>query len=105
MQQDIKEIIGKQLCNLIPNPIFISNNEVLYTQYEVYNIITTSWGSLKETKKHPYFFITSLAGTGKTYLAKQIIDYLKSNNKKFLLMAPTGVAAQNVGSETIHFKL
>ena len=108
MQQNIKDIIGKQLCNLIPKPIIISDNEVLNTppdQYEVYNIITTCWGSLKETKKYPHFFITGSAGTGKTYLTKQIIQYLKSINKKFLLMAPTGVAAENVGGETIHSKL
>jgi chromosomal replication initiation ATPase DnaA len=61
-------------------------------------------GFLKE-KKHPFFFITGSAGTGKTYLTKQIINYLKSINKKFLLMAPTGVAAENVGDETIHSKI
>ncbi|GBB89415.1 hypothetical protein RclHR1_01610006 [Rhizophagus clarus] len=103
----MKDIIGKQLCNLIPKPIIISNNEVLNTlqdQYEIYNIINLSWGSLKE-KKHPFFFITGSAGTGKTYLTKQIINYLKSINKKFLLMAPTGIVAENVGGETIHSKL
>ena len=78
VQQDIKEIIGKQLCNLIPKPIIITDNEVLNTpqdQYEVYNIITSSWGSLKKTKKYPFFFITGSAGTGKTYLTKQIVNY------------------------------
>jgi len=108
VQQNIKDIIGKQLYNLISKPIFISNNEVLNTsqdQYEVYNIITTCWGSLNETKKHSLFFLTGSAGTGKTYLTKQVIEYLKSINKKFLLMAPTGVAAENVGGETIHSKL
>jgi ATP-dependent exoDNAse (exonuclease V) alpha subunit len=46
-----------------------------------------------------------LAGTGKTYLTKQIFEYLKSINKRFLLMALTGIAAENVGGETIHSKL
>ena len=78
-QNDIKDIISKQLHNLIPKPIFITDNEVLNTpqdQYEVYNIITSSWGSLKETKKYPFFFITGSAGTEKTYLTKQIVNYL-----------------------------
>jgi polynucleotide 5'-kinase involved in rRNA processing len=85
-QQNIKDVIGRQLCNLIPKPILISSNEVLNTpqdQYEVYNIITTCWGSLKEMKKYPLFFITGSAGTGKTYLTKQITEYLKSINKRF----------------------
>src|SRR5436305_5340537 len=79
VQQDIKEIIGKQLCNLIPKPIIITDNEVLNTpqdQYEVYNIITSSWGSLKETKKYPFFFITGSAGIGNTYLTKKIVNYI-----------------------------
>src|SRR5436190_23880035 len=63
-----------------------------------------SWGPLKE-KMHSFFFITGSAGTGKTYLTKQIVSYLKSINKKFLLLAPTGVAAENVGGETIHSRL
>ena len=74
-------------------------------QYLAYNILTSCWGSIYERKKHPYFFLTGSAGTRKTFLTLQIINYLKSNNKKHLLMAPTGVAAQNVSGKTIYSEL
>lgn len=45
------------------------------------------------------FFITGKAGTGKS----TFIQYLKTHsNKKIALVAPTGVAALNIGGRTIH---
>ena len=44
-------------------------------------------------------FITGKAGTGKSTLLK----YFKANTgKKIIVLAPTGVAAINVGGQTIH---
>ncbi len=51
-----------------------------------------------------HFFITGKAGTGKSHLLR----YLKQNtHKSCVVVAPTGVAALNVGGQTIHslFKL
>jgi len=44
-------------------------------------------------------FITGKAGTGKTTFLKY---YVKKCQKKFVVLAPTGVAALNAGGETIH---
>ena len=44
-------------------------------------------------------FITGKAGTGKTTFIKLI---QAETNKKFLVLAPTGIAAVNVGGQTIH---
>lgn len=44
-------------------------------------------------------FITGKAGTGKTTFVKWIQDKI---NKNFLLLAPTGIAALNVGGQTMH---
>ncbi|MEZ4911205.1 MAG: AAA family ATPase [Saprospiraceae bacterium] len=44
-------------------------------------------------------FLTGKAGTGKSTLLKHIISDL---NKKYILLAPTGIAALNVGGQTIH---
>lgn len=44
-------------------------------------------------------FITGKAGTGKTTFLKY---YVKHCDKKFVVVAPTGVAALNAGGETIH---
>lgn len=52
---------------------------------------------LKDTNES--VFITGKAGTGKSTLLKY---YIKSSNKKFVVLAPTGIAALNVGGQTIH---
>lgn len=44
-------------------------------------------------------FITGKAGTGKSTLLKVIRDSLDSN---YVVLAPTGVAAVNIGGQTIH---
>ena len=44
-------------------------------------------------------FITGPAGTGKTYLLNKIIE---KESKSLLLCAPTGIAAINIGGETLH---
>jgi len=44
-------------------------------------------------------FVTGKAGTGKTTFLKYFVSHC---NKKFVVLAPTGVAALNAGGETIH---
>ncbi|EXX55721.1 Pif1p [Rhizophagus irregularis DAOM 197198w] len=41
-------------------------------------------------------------GTGKTFMIFQIIELLKQRRQDYILMAPTGVAAENIGGKTIH---
>lgn len=55
-----------------------------------------------EVIKTENIFITGGAGTGKTYLLNEIIDHLKKNNKRFLAVAPTGMAAKLLNGSTIH---
>lgn len=52
---------------------------------------------VKETNQS--FFLTGKAGTGKSTFLKYIIDNVKKN---FVVVAPTGIAAVNVGGVTIH---
>ena len=47
-------------------------------------------------------FITGKAGTGKTTVLHEISSKCRSNNKKIVVLAPTGVAAKNAGGVTIH---
>ena len=44
-------------------------------------------------------FITGRAGTGKSTFLKYFCENTK---KQFVLLAPTGVAAVNIGGQTIH---
>lgn len=47
-------------------------------------------------------FLTGKAGTGKSFIVKMFMDELREQGKNFLALAPTGVAANNIGGATIH---
>jgi len=47
-------------------------------------------------------FLTGPAGSGKTYLLKQYIDYLKKNGIGVAVTASTGIAATHMNGQTIH---
>lgn len=52
---------------------------------------------LENTSEH--FFITGKAGTGKSTLLKYFIE---TTRKEVAVLAPTGVAAVNIGGQTLH---
>ena len=45
------------------------------------------------------------ADTGKTFVTLKVVEMLKNKRTNYLLLAPTGVAAQNVSGKTIHSTL
>ncbi len=47
-------------------------------------------------------FLTGAAGSGKTHLLNQYIQYLKENNVKLAITASTGIAATHLQGVTIH---
>ena len=47
-------------------------------------------------------FITGAAGTGKTHLLGDFIEYLEIRDIKPTIVAPTGIAASHLGGQTIH---
>ena len=56
-----------------------------------------AWGVLQHT--HRSVFLTGKAGTGKSTFLK----YIRANTKKkTVVLAPTGIAAVNVGGQTMH---
>ena len=107
LHTNLQEIVGKQLFNLLKQPNPSTNlSSMLFSedQYKIFDILTNNWEK-KEHFKHPYFFLTGSAGTGKSFMIQQIVNFLNSKNTKYLLMAPTGVAAKNVDGQTIHSAL
>ncbi|CAA6803189.1 MAG: putative helicase [uncultured Sulfurovum sp.] len=60
---------------------------------------TTALNILKSGKN---VFITGSAGTGKTYLLRQYIQYLKERRIHPTIVAPTGIAASHLKGQTIH---
>lgn len=57
------------------------------------------WDKVKEGNN---VFLTGKAGTGKTSVAKYVIDNLRKMGKRIVVLAPTGIAANNAGGQTIH---
>lgn len=47
-------------------------------------------------------FLSGKAGVGKSFITKHAIELLEDMGKKVIAVAPTGVAANNVGGQTIH---
>lgn len=47
-------------------------------------------------------FLTGKAGTGKTFIVKDVIERLRKKGKAVIAVAPTGIAANNLGGATIH---
>ena len=47
-------------------------------------------------------YLTGPPGTGKTFLLKVYIAYLKKNHKKVAVTASTGIAATHMNGVTIH---
>lgn len=47
-------------------------------------------------------FLTGSAGTGKTFVINQYIDYLRERGIEPAIVAPTGIAASHIGGKTIH---
>ncbi len=58
--------------------------------------------ALKILKTGQNVFLTGSAGTGKTYLLQEYINYLKSHDVSPAITAPTGVAASHLDGMTIH---
>ena len=47
-------------------------------------------------------FLTGNAGTGKSFVLDQVIDYFDKHDANYAVAAPTGIAAINIGGTTLH---
>lgn len=103
----ISDIIRLQMTILYRTPPIIPQSTISdlpSDQYAALDCLTNKFGPLTRTK-YPYYFLTGAAGTGKSHVAYLFVQFLQQKNLPYLLMAPTGVAAQNVGGKTIHSSL
>ncbi|GBB87368.1 hypothetical protein RclHR1_13810001 [Rhizophagus clarus] len=99
IQQITQEYLHTQQLKL--DAQFNLPNDQLYVISTIKNIL----GPKTQKNKYPYFFITGPAGTGKSFIINLITKDLINKRSKYLLLAPTGVAAQNIGGQTIHSAL
>src|SRR6185312_5097640 len=72
-------------------------------QYRAITVLTNMMGS--RNNQWPYYFLTGSAGTGKSFIIHMFCNHLRHKKIKHLVLAPTGVAAQNIDGLTIHSAL
>jgi PIF1-like helicase/Helitron helicase-like domain at N-terminus len=102
-----KQIIDKQLKQMKIIPPIIPSVAMLNLpddQYKCVDRIIRTLGS-RDRNHYPYFFITGSAGTGKSFVTRFLLNEFERRGDSYLLLAPTGVAAQNIGGSTIHSAL
>ncbi len=58
--------------------------------------------ALKIMKTGVNVYLTGCAGSGKTYVINQYIEYLKAHSIPVAITASTGIAATHIGGQTIH---
>lgn len=57
---------------------------------------------IDKVKEGCNIFLTGKAGSGKSHVTREVIKLLQASGKKIIALAPTGIAANNVGGQTIH---
>lgn len=68
----------------------ISSVKLSVEQDKIFNLLETT---------NDHYYITGKAGTGKSVLLQYFVE---NSGKRIVVVAPTGVAALNVGGQTIH---
>jgi DNA replication protein DnaC len=75
-------------------------------QYLAFSILSEMFDALsRDPSSQRLFFVTGSAGVGKSYLLSAIEQRLQRRRLSFLKLAPTGIAAVNIGGQTIHSAL
>jgi len=103
----LSDIIRMQMTILYRTPPILPQtviSDLPSDQFHALDCLTNKFGPLSR-HNYPYYFLTGAAGTGKSYVANLFVQFLQQKSLPYLLMAPTGVAAQNVGGRTIHSTL
>jgi ATP-dependent exoDNAse (exonuclease V) alpha subunit len=105
--QRLTDIVQKQLLQLnTMNMKAVGEGAALQLegdQYRAYTAVTNSINNSRHTGVH--FFITGPGGTGKSFLLKSLEMWCHRSRQKPLLLAPTGIASNNITANTIHSAL
>jgi ATP-dependent DNA helicase PIF1 len=79
------------------------NDATVVTKCDPSNILNREQQEIvKKISQGKNVIITGSAGTGKSFLVKYLCNEFDKQGKIYRIVAPTGVAAVNVGGQTIH---
>ena len=110
----ISDIVTSQLHNLHPSQLLQAAYEddgfdpILHMgddQYDAYSTIMQASNHHHSPDNHQLFFITDSTGMGKSFILSSIKHTLSLHHIPFLKLALTGIAAVNIGGQTVHLAL
>jgi hypothetical protein len=103
----VSNLIYHQMSGLYRAPTVIPPNAIAQLSSDQFNALNTLTNKLGRSgrDKYPFYFLTGAAGTGKSYVINLFIQHLQRKHLPYMLLAPTGVAANNIGGSTIHSSL
>jgi hypothetical protein len=103
----VAQIIRTQMTALRRAPIIIPRTGIAELPTDQFAALNTLMNKLGRSgrDKYPFYFLTGPAGTGKSYVISLFVEFLRRTNKNYVLLAPTGVAAQNISGQTVHSAL
>ena len=97
--RNLQDIIRQHLLQLKNTRVPVIYNAAALNlrgdQYHAYTTVTSALRASRYSGRH--FFIIGPGGTGKSYLLKSLQAWCDTSGYKSLLLAPTGIAANNVG--------
>lgn len=110
VSQDQNDCIRQRLLEMQvkvrPAPMLGDSLGLDGDQYVAYQRIISNFSSFTTRKSRGTgFFVTGPGGTGKSFLLHTLVAWCNDRRLKTLKMAPTGIAAENVGGKTIHSSL
>ncbi|MDD5217947.1 MAG: DEAD/DEAH box helicase [Candidatus Omnitrophica bacterium] len=81
-----------------PGPqVYANSSHALPPDFDLSDEFRAAFDRIEKTREH--LFLTGEAGTGKTTFLK----YFRQNTKKkYVVLAPTGIAAIHIGGQTLH---
>ncbi|KAK3916447.1 ATP-dependent DNA helicase [Frankliniella fusca] len=86
--------------------IFINSHSLSYDQKSVFNFVKELSEKLKSkaVDEGQFAIVQGMPGTGKTYLLKCCVNYIKKNfdSRAVKVIAPTGVSAKLINGTTLH---
>jgi PIF1-like helicase len=104
---DLRELVQRQLAQLntmtVPGLMDAASVTLRGEQYRCYTAVTQN--ILASANGGRCFFVTGPGGTGKSFLLKAIQHWCSTSRNACILLAPTGIAARNIGGSTIYSAL
>lgn len=101
-EDDFKDVFNEAIKMFEePTNQAVKAEEKKAPEYNIEKLTASQEKAFELLKQGKNVFLTGEAGTGKSFLIKRFLDFVRGK-KNVVISAPTGIAAINVGGTTIH---